>query len=204
MKLLSVTIQGTAPLLCNKFHDAAQMSATGDSSRISTIGDRGTPLDQAQLKLYLSESGDPHIPGPNVFRMLIEAGKFFKSGKSKLTTQKNSLIPACVNILDIEIPLQHKQPWTVDTRPVRIPSTGGRILAHRPCFHDWTLTFTIELDVDLMSLKLLRDVVDAAGKRVGLGDFRPDCKGPFGRFVVTSWQELKDGVEPEVKVAEAA
>jgi hypothetical protein len=31
-------------------------------------------------------------------------------------------------------------------------------------------------------------VIDAAGKRVGLGDFRPACKGPFGRFVVTNWQ----------------
>jgi len=33
--------------------------------------------------------------------------------------------------------------------------------------------------------------VDAAGKRIGLGDFRPDCKGPFGRFVVTKWKTSK-------------
>ena len=28
----------------------------------------------------------------------------------------------------------------------------------------------------------------AAGKRVGLGDFRPACKGPFGKFVVVEWK----------------
>jgi hypothetical protein len=83
----------------------------------------------------------------------------------------------------------------VDTRPVRIPTTGGRILCHRPCFNDWRLTCTLSIDPDLISLRLVRDVVDAAGKRIGLGDFRPDCKGPFGKFVVTSWSEGEPGQE---------
>ena len=42
-----------------------------------------------------------------------------------------------------------------------------------------------------MDLKLLREVVDAAGKRVGLGEFRPSCKGQYGKFVVTNWRQLK-------------
>lgn len=71
---------------------------------------------------------------------------------------------------------------------MRIPSTGGRILCHRPCFHDWKLSFTIDLDTDIIGVKLLREILDAAGKRIGLGDFRPACKGPFGKFVVTNWK----------------
>jgi hypothetical protein len=39
----------------------------------------------------------------------------------------------------------------------------------------------------MLSLVLMRDIVDAAGKRIGLGDFRPACKGPFGKFVVVKW-----------------
>jgi hypothetical protein len=35
----------------------------------------------------------------------------------------------------------------------------------------------------------MREIVDAAGKRVGLGDFRPACKGPFGKFVVVQWKD---------------
>ncbi len=101
----------------------------------------------------------------------------------------NSLIPACLSIEQIEIPIESPDPWETDTRAVRIPSTGGRILAHRPCFHNWSLTFTLLLDTEVMDCKLLRDIVDAAGKRIGLGDFRPDCKGPFGKFVVDSWAE---------------
>jgi hypothetical protein len=40
----------------------------------------------------------------------------------------------------------------------------------------------------MMDPKLFREIVDAAGKRIGLGDFRPATKGPFGKFVVTSWE----------------
>lgn len=188
MKTINVTIEGTTPLLCNHFADAAQMNAT-NGNRLSVVGERGTPREQAETRLYAGHNGKPMIPQPNLFRCLIDAGKFFKHGKSKVTTQKTSLIPACVEVDGLELPIVHKEPWMVDTRAVRIPSTGGRILCHRPCFQDWKLSFTLHVDTDMLSVKLLREIVDAAGKRIGLGDFRPDCKGPFGKFVVTNWQE---------------
>jgi len=188
MKKIKIKIEGKTPLLCNKFTDAAQMDASGTTSRLSTNRDRGSPEEQAESKLYLNSDGKPCIPQPNMFRCIIDAGKFFKNGKSKVTTVKSSIIPACVELdaLDFEIKTTGK--WSVDTRPVRIPATGGRILAHRPIFHDWALEFEAEVDTDMMGVSLFRDIVDAAGKRIGLGDFRPDCKGPFGKFVVTSWK----------------
>jgi len=188
MKTIEITIEGTTPLLCNRFTDAAQMKASGGTTS-SIVGDKGTPKEQATQKLYTNDKGDVGIPQPNLFRCILDAGKYFKAGKSKVTTQKSSLIPACLSIDELFIPIQHNEPWMVDTRPVRIPSTGGRILAHRPCFNDWSLTFTAEIDVEIISAKLFRELVDAAGKRIGLGDFRPDCKGPFGKFVVTRWAE---------------
>jgi hypothetical protein len=188
MKRVNVTITGTTPLLCNRFTDAAQMAATS-GTRLSLSGDKGTPKEQAEAKLYPGHDGKPMIPTPNLFRCLIDAGTFFKAGKSKVTTQKSSLIPACVEIEGLELPIKHKDPWEVDQRPVRNPATGGRFLCYRPCFHDWTVTFILGYDPDMMPVKLLREIVDAAGKRIGLGDFRPSCKGPFGKFVVTNWKE---------------
>ena len=187
MERIAVAIEGTTPLLCNRFTDAAQQAASS-GTRVSVVGEKGTPLEQAEQKLYRGSDGETLvIPQPNVLRCIIDGGTFFKAGKSKVTTQKTSMIPACVDIPVIEIPILHKEPWTVDSRPVRIPSTGGRILAHRPCFNDWRLEFEIELDTEMLTVKILREIIDAAGKRIGLGDFRPACKGPFGKFVVTSW-----------------
>ena len=187
---ISVTIQDKSPLLMNKFTDEAQMQATTGQSG-SLNGDRGTPHEQAEKVLYTDEKGQPIIPQTNLYRCIMEAGKYFKAGRSKVTTQKSSILPSCLDMDGLYFPLIHKEPWTVDARPVRIPATGGRILRYRPCFHDWQVSFEGELDTTVMAAKMLRDLVDKAGKAIGLGDFRPDCKGPFGKFVVTSWTVKK-------------
>jgi hypothetical protein len=45
----------------------------------------------------------------------------------------------------------------------------------------------LEYDDTLLSEKEVREILDNAGRRVGLLDFRPERKGPFGRFMVTAW-----------------
>lgn len=187
---IMITIEGTTPLILNRFSDEAAAAATSGSRSSAASSDRGTPLDQATKKLYHGCDGETLIvPQPNLLRCLVEGGRFHKVGKAQLTTAKSSQLYSCLDIEGAEIPILHKQPWRVDTRAVRIPSTGGRILAHRPMFDDWSLAFTANLDTEILNPKLLRALIDDAGKRIGLGDFRPQCKGPFGRFVVTRWVE---------------
>lgn len=185
---ISVTIRGVTPLLMHAFTDADQMTATSGSRASSAASDRGSPEEQARAHLYLSADGETVIiPQPNLFSCIVSAGKFFKAGKSKITTLKTSLLPACLFFNDTEFPIDHDG-WSVDTRAVRIPSTGGRIQRHRPIFHNWSLTFNADLDTDEMSERLMREIVDAAGNKIGLGDFRPECKGPYGRFRVDAWR----------------
>jgi hypothetical protein len=188
---IAIKIVGTTPLICNKFTDAAAESASNGSRGSSAGQDRGTPLDIAQSKLYIGNDGNPMIPQPNLLRCLVEGGRFTKIGKSQVTTAKSSILYACVDVQGAEVPIIHQQPWKVDTRAVRIPSTGGRILAHRPMFDDWALEFVVDLDTSILGEKLLRQIIDDAGKRIGMGDFRPQCKGPYGRFVVNNWEVQK-------------
>lgn len=181
---IKITIKGRTPMIQNAFTDKAAMDIAGKTSKLSTSGDRGEPHDIAESKLYLNLDGKPCVPQPNLFRCILDAGKYFKLGKVKVTTLKSSIIPSCLEMYAVDYPIKSKKGWTVDTRPVRIPSTGGRILAHRPIWNDWQLDFEVELDTDVMGLGLFRDILDKAGRAIGLGDFRPDCKGPYGRFEV--------------------
>ncbi len=196
---IKIRIDGKTPLLMNAFTVEAQDAATGGTSAAQT-GDRGTPLEIATKKLYTDHEGTIIIPQPNIFKSIMEGGSFFKVGKRQVTTQKTSLIPSCVDMNEVYYDLIYKQPWTVDTRPVRIPATGGRILCHRPMFDDWALEFEVELDTTIVGIKLFRDIVDRAGKGIGLGDFRPACKGPFGKYLVSHWQ----AVELPVPIDQAA
>lgn len=196
LKTIHIRIEGVTPLLLNRFTDEAQQAAT-DGTRTSTVGENDSPREDAAQRLYLASVNGkngkeiPVMPQPNLFKCVIEGGRFFKQGRSKITTQRSSLVPAAVMLTPEAMAIEHEDEWEVDTRPVRIPSTGGRILRHRPMFHDWAMGFDAQLDTDLISEKLFREIVDAAGQRIGLGDFRPDTKGPYGRFKVTEWKAAK-------------
>lgn len=187
-KQVKISIQGITPLLMNRFTEVNEVKVSGGISAVSISG-KGTPREQATAKSYSDEMGNLFIPGPNIFSCLVAAGKFHKTGKSKITTIKSSLIPAGIAIQEVVCSLNTKE-FEVDSRSVVIPSTGGRIMCHRPRLDEWELSFVLEVDTDMFDLKTVRLLMDDAGKKVGLGDFRPDRKGPFGRFTVVEFKEL--------------
>lgn len=186
MLTIKATIVGVAPLICNKFTDACALAVSNGTSAVM-VGSKPPPREQASARLYTSSEGRPVLPGVNLMRAVINAGSFVKSGKSKLTTLRSSVIPAGIAITEIELPLLPGK-WEVDSRSVVIPSTGGRIMAHRPRFDEWRVSFTLEVDETMFSESIARDLLDLAGKRIGVGDFRPERKGPFGRFRVDLWK----------------
>lgn len=186
MKTVNAMITGITPLLMNRFSDAAALDAT-NGQRLSTSRERPAPEDDARSRLYIDEAGNIIMPQPNILMSMTAAGIYFKSGRSKISTQKSSLVPAAVMFNDIHFPFISEGGWHVDTRPVRIPATGGRILRYRPIFYDWSIKMSFDVDTDLIPLSTARELLDCAGSRVGLCDFRPACRGPFGRFRCDAW-----------------
>lgn len=184
---IKFSIEGVSPLLLNRFHEAAQQAVSSGTSSV-LHGQKPPPREQAEVKLYRDSTGACVLPGPNLFAALIEAGKHVKSGKSKLSTNRSSLVPAGMSVLELELPILPNK-WEVDSRAVVIPSTGGRIMCHRPRFDEWRLQGTVQVDESMFGERLVRDLFDLAGSRVGLGDFRPSRRGPFGRFKVVSWKK---------------
>src|SRR5437016_34729 len=104
---LAIRIEGTTPLICNRFTDTAAEASTNGVRGAGAAQDRGTPLEVAQSKLYIGLSGKPMIPQPNLMRCLVEGGRFHKAGKAQLTTAKSSHLYACVDIEGAEIELLH-------------------------------------------------------------------------------------------------
>lgn len=186
-KTVTITIAGTSPLLLNRYRGNNDKDGAND-----------TPEQICTKKLYFSETDDSTliIPGTNLFRCIIEAGKFHKMGKCKVTTQRGSLIPAFIEMDSFEVPLMSNEGWYPYENAIRNPTTGGRQMINRPRFNDWTLTFTLKVDEKNFPLSMVREIVDDAGCRVGLGDYRPDCKGPFGKFVITNW-EVEGSAQPK-------
>jgi len=172
-KSASVRVKGLSPLLMHAF-PMVPLEAI----------EKKTPEEQAKHAEYRNPDGKLYIPGVNIQRAFVN-GATFSKGKGRSTLQRP--IAACV-IVSPEYAILDPQKYTIDTRPVVIKATGGRILRCRPRFDNWEVEFTVEWDDTLLKESEVRRVVDDTGSRVGLLDFRPEKKGPFGRFVVIKWE----------------
>lgn len=178
---IRIEIDGITPLLMNKFNDSSLEGNARDKNE--------TPREAAYKTAYLSENGVLYYPGENIFASIVCAGKYHKIGKNKVTTMKSSLIPAGLTMLST-VCLFNTSEFEVDSRSVVIPSTGGRIMKHRARLDKWTTSFSIEIDSNLISEKMARQIIDDSGSKVGLGDFRPDRKGSFGKYKVIKWERI--------------
>lgn len=171
---ISCTIKGLSPLLMCRFPlvpiDGLNKMDASEQAEHSAY------RDEATKQLY--------IPGVAFQRALVNAAKWSK-GKGRASLQNE--ICACVMVTP-ECALLGTTKFLVDSRPVVIAATKGRILRHRPRLDTWQATLEIEYDPTLLKESQLRKVVDDAGSRVGLLDFRPERKGPYGRFTVVNWK----------------
>lgn len=169
----TVTIKGISPLLMHAFPLVAPEAL-----------EKKKPEEQAEIAAYRDADKNLYIPGMNIQRALVAAASYSK-GKGRASLQKQ--VAACLSVNPEHVSLNTKV-YTVDSRAVVVPATKGRVVRHRPRLDAWQVKFTLEWDDTLLTETNVRRIVDDAGQRVGLLDFRPEKKGPFGRYMVTSWE----------------
>lgn len=172
IKKVNCQIKGISPLLMSQF---PMQPIEGMEKK--------SPEEQAEYKAYRTPANELYVPAVALQRSIIGAATYSK-GKGRMTLQKP--VAACVQVWPEWLVLD-QQTYIVDARPVVIAATKGRVVRYRPRFDEWSFICSIEYDDLLLKESELRRVVDDAGSRVGLLDFRPERKGPFGRFMVVAW-----------------
>lgn len=183
MRTIHVTIRGTTAMLMNRFTEEAQAKASEGTSRRGQEHDPA--YDDAEGRLYRLD-GQIYVPAEWVRQSCVAAAGYHKIGR------RSAAVAAAAGILiQPEALIIDPQTWEVDSRPVTIPATRGRILRHRPKFPEgYTIGFDLKFDADILPGRdLVRNIVDDAGSKVGIGDWRPAKRGPFGRFEVVLWEE---------------
>lgn len=189
MPIVAVTIHGISSLLQHAFTTEFQ---NDDATRPQLVT-RGTPREQAEAVAYRDDDRNVYFPGASIARMLREAGTNHKLKGSRRSVK--FVVPAAVIVPEDRVHIltkdgERRDDFEVDSRPVTIPSTKGRIMRHRPRWDDWTAAFTLEIDDTVLPVELIHQLLEEGGRRVGIGDYRPEKGGPFGRFEVIEWQVL--------------
>ncbi len=188
MKIIEVIIKGTTSLMLNRF---TEQSESGKQTR-NVIINRGTPREQAEKSAYRDAEGRLFFPGSAIARLLREAG-----GNHKLRGSRKSakyIVPAAVLVFEDAVLISNGngglvKDFEVDSRPVVIPATKGRIMAHRPRWDCWSAKFSLRINEDLLPVEFVNQLLVEGSQQIGIGAYRPEKGGPFGTFLIEQWQE---------------
>ena len=140
------------------------------------------PVIEAEKLAYRMKDGYLYIPSTAIKGTLLNASSYKKAGKYAL----KPIIASAVRIEPEQISLGTKK-YELDIRTVVIQRS--RVPKARPVLKDWKAKFTLIYDEDMIPSGdvELRPILEEAGKRVGILDYRPQKSGDFGVFTVTKW-----------------
>lgn len=189
MPIVRTEIRGLSPLLQHRFGEQAEQE---DATRAQLLL-KGTPREQAEAVCYRDNDQNCYFPGQAIARLLREAGGAHKQRSTRKSVKY--IVPAAVivpmdriGILSDDSPPKAVRDFEVDSRPVTIPSTKGRIMRHRPRWDTWRAAFSLEIDETVLPVDLVHQLLEEGGRRIGIGDYRPEKGGPFGRFEILIWE----------------
>lgn len=190
MKTFQVEIRGTSPLLVHRFTEQAERNK---KTRKIDVTDRD-PRAEAENNAYIAKDGTFYFSAFSIPGCMGGAG-----ANHKMTGSRKSprfIVPSAIRMKTDGITILNgdgpAEDFEVDSRPVTIPATKGRIMRHRPRFDNLGARFEILLNDDLLSEDMAQQLLTEAGVYIGIGDFRPEKRGPFGCFKIVRFEEVKD------------
>lgn len=188
---IGVTITGDRPLLMHNGQLANPLNPWAKRLKTFTSKRQKTDEDYIEIMriefmggLYYDKKIGAYIPGINLEGCIWEGAK-----KKKRGTQ----VREGLTCLEDRVPLKYTGPrdpdamWDLEEfRDVRGVKLNGKstMMRCRPVFRDWSLSFGLSYFPDVIDPESIREALDDAGRRIGLGDYHYR----FGKFSVTGWQ----------------
>jgi hypothetical protein len=190
MKTYEVLIVGNQPLLQHRFSENSEKPKSTRRQLVNNL----KPRDEAEKYCYRDPQKKFFHPSYAMIRLLAEAGSSHKQVSNRKSLKY--VIAGSVRVLEEALYIldgDGKHPvkdYEVDSRPVVIPATKGRIMRHRPRFDDWSMKFHFVINDDIIDPAIVLQLLQEGGLMLGIGDYRPEKFGPFGVFQVTLWKEI--------------
>lgn len=190
MKTIDVEIRGITPLLIHRFGEDAEIGKPTRRVVVEAVRD---PRAEATKAAYIANDGTFFFSAFSIPNAMGAAGSNHKMRGSRKTLR--FVVPSAVRMTTDTVTILNgagpAKDFDVDARPVTIPATKGRIMRYRPRFEQWGAQFRLVIADELLDPETAHQLLTEAGQTIGIGDFRPEKRGPFGTFRVTKFAEVK-------------
>ena len=190
---VKITIKGTEPLIMHSAYGLNQRTELAQEKQeiVRRKGSNRTDADDARLAIiecqqsfWLDDAGEITIP-PEAFRSCLEtAARKLKQGgdvREGLIVFRSAFKYDRDKLGNTPEEVANKAQFVT---PVVVQRS--RMERVRPKFDEWSATFSVEYDEELVDRAKLERWIDIGGRRIGLGDWRPEKSGRYGRFELVS------------------
>jgi len=181
-KTLRFTIKGTSPLIQHQWDEKSkEMMRQKHAGKKTKTREVRQPEKEFQAACYLTDDGEFGIPlmafknslitaahkDIGIEKTLVRKAFFIKSTDSKL-----------INKIECNEPIMRED-------MVRV-GAGSTDMRYRPEFKQWSTEITCQIDSALLTIDDVVNLVNRAGFGVGIGEWRPEKNGEYGRFEIDS------------------
>lgn len=189
MKTINVEIRGVTPLLIHRFTEQSEQAKNTRKMKMENFD----PRAEATKAAYIAADGTFYFSAASIPGCLGNAGSNHKMRGSRKSLR--FVVPSAVRMTNDTVTILNgsgpAKDFEVDARPVTIPATKGRIMRYRPRFNEWGAKFDLLVNDDLLDVDTVHQLLNEAGMTIGIGDFRPEKRGPFGTFRVVNFKEIQ-------------
>lgn len=175
---VEVTVQGVADILFHRWNcEAVEEKAKAKK------GSAAKKTDDLESYVYRNEDNELCIPGSHLRGAIVNAAKFRQDPRSPRKSAMDLFKAGVVSLTALATTGLKK--WDYEDKQ-RVVIQRSAITRTRPALKSgWRATFTLMVNLpEYISPSLLNEVIQQAGKLIGLADFRPT----YGRFHVVGFK----------------
>lgn len=177
-------LTGLSPLLQN--NPANTMTSAPDELKANTkkVYD---DQEETDMRVYKDTDGTFYHPATSIRLALLEASKGRKVGKKGArSVVAGAVFPAETRLTILNGNGKPLMKYEMEKNRMKVGTAG--ILRCRPRFDKWSMKVALEVDTDFVKPDWVTELLNIAGRTIGIGDSRPDTSkgksgvGSFGRF----------------------
>jgi hypothetical protein len=176
LQAIDITVIGDSPYISHKWSDRIKQKMLAKMLGQADVGrEPKDPEREFEESIYRMADGTPAIPVMAFKRAITSAGRFVQN--LKMTEIRGAVHLVSHGEL---LPIQGAAPEMRED-VVRVNNSAPDI-RYRAQFKDWRVKLTVKFNANAISAEEVVNLFRVAGFAVGVGDWRPECNGPFGTF----------------------
>jgi hypothetical protein len=176
---LNVTIKGLTPLIYHKWTEKMKKMIRDKQQKAPKQGREIRDTEQEYLdSFYYNSKGEIAFPAGSIKKSIVGAARSIDD--VPMTKIRAGLFVRADEDNLIKVDYKEK----VKREDMVRVGKGSADLRYRGQLNGWSMSLTIDFNTSVFSAEQVMNLLNIAGFSQGLGEWRPEKDGDFGRFTV--------------------